>query len=144
MKKPVSAYDNPEALRKLRQNALDLGETKVAHEALIRMSKLLADDQPDEIHYVYYQALAAYEQILREIKGPGSRASGTRRELANKPLNECLEGWAASNEPTRAFGPLVEYGLAHLTAESIVLQFPESFSEETLVKARKRLSKIGK
>jgi len=52
MKKPVSAYDNPEALRKLRQNALDLGETKVAHEALIRMSKLLAADQPDEIYYV--------------------------------------------------------------------------------------------
>ena len=94
------------------------------------MSKLLTDDQPDEIHHVYYQALAAYEQILKEIKGPGSRVSGTRRELANKSLNEYLEGWAASNEPTRAFGPLVEYGLAHLTAESMFCGFPIHFQKK--------------
>jgi len=61
-KNPVSAHDDPESLRTLRKNALDLGETKGAHEAFIRMSKLIAGNQPDIIHRHYYQALAVYEQ----------------------------------------------------------------------------------
>jgi hypothetical protein len=136
--KKITDYNDPAALRRVRKNALDM-----ADDALRHLSLLEAGKQPDKMHTDYYQALAAYEQLLIETVSPSARARRTREALAKRSLQECLEEWAGAKTPTRAFELLTKFGLVDMTAERIVLRYPEHFSAKTLETSRKRLAELG-
>ena len=135
--KKITDYDDPAALRRVRKNALD-----TATKALRQLSLLEAGKHEDKMHLDYYQALAAYEQLLIETVHPSARATRTREALAKRTLQDCLEEWAGAKTPTRAFDLLTQFGLVDMTAERIVLRYSDLFSEKTLNVVRKRLADL--
>jgi len=139
MKKIVEQCNDPEKLDIIRQNALDL-----ADEAFQKMCLLRAGKQRNQMHTDYYQALAAYEWLLKKYVAPTAFASRTREALAKRDLEDCLEEWAGAKTPTKAYEMLVEHGYWYMTAERIIRRYPEYFSAKTLEVARKRLEGIGR
>ena len=82
--KPVLKMTNPVALRQLMANARQRGREDVWREAFYRLCVLQGMDQKDPLHRDFYQALAAYEQLLTEKNGRTTRANRTPQKLKNK------------------------------------------------------------
>lgn len=143
MAKPISAYDDPAALRILMQNARRLGRDDVWQEAFRRLCTLEGAGQTEPLHRDFYETLAAYEQLLSEKNGRATRASRTRMKLKSKGLVACLEDWAKSKEPSEGFELLVANGLAEMTGEQIVLKYPDQFSPEAIAGAKARLAALA-
>jgi len=139
MKKIVEQCNDPKKLEIIRQNALDL-----ADDAFRKMCLLRAGKRHDQMNADYYQALEAYEWLLKKYVAPTAFASRTREALAKRPLIDCLEEWAGAKTPTKAFDMLVKYGYWDMVAERIIHRYPEHFSAKTLDVARKRLEGIGR
>jgi hypothetical protein len=78
--KPVLKMTNPVALRQLMANARQRGREDVWREAFYRLCVLQGMDQKDPLHRDFYQALAAYEQLLTEKNGRTTRASKTEEQ----------------------------------------------------------------
>ncbi|OFW96845.1 MAG: hypothetical protein A3D94_14280 [Alphaproteobacteria bacterium RIFCSPHIGHO2_12_FULL_66_14] len=140
MAKPISGYTDPVALRTLMENARRLGRDDIWREAFRRLCTLEGADQTDPLHRDFYQTLAAYEQLLTQKNGRATRASRTRLKLKSKGVVQCLEDWALSKTPTEGYELLVANGLVEMTGETLVLKYPEQFSEGAVAAAKARLA----
>lgn len=140
MAKPISGYTDPADLRTLMTNAKRLGRDDIWREAFRRLCSLEGADQTDPLHRDFYQTLAAYEQLLTQKNGRATRASRTRLKLKSKGVVQCLEDWALSKTPTEGYELLMANGLAEMTGEQLVLNYPEQFSEGAIAAAKARLA----
>jgi len=140
--KPVLKMTNPVALRQLMANARQRGREDVWREAFYRLCVLQGMDQKDPLHRDFYQALAAYEQLLTEKNGRTTRANRTPQKLKNKGVLQCLEDWVVG-PPTMGFSLLVEYGMPELTGEYLVLKYGDRFSARAVAAAKSRLQMAG-
>ena len=138
--KPISGYTDPADLRTLMTNAKRLGRDDIWREAFRRLCSLEGADQTDPLHRDFYQTLAAYEQLLTQKNGRATRASRTRLKLKSKGVIQCLEDWVLSKTPTESYELLVANSLVEMTGESIVLKYPEQFSEGAVAAAKARLA----
>ena len=140
MKKSKPDTDEINALRLIRGRALKQGDKLTANKTLREISVIIADEYKDDpVEYLFYQSLAAREELLFEKHGHHQTAGRTRKSISENTLLPCLELWAGAKEPTSGFVSLVGNDLSDLTAEAIVLMHPEGFSAETLATAQKRL-----
>jgi hypothetical protein len=140
MAKPISGYTDPADLRTLMTNAKRLGRDDIWREAFRQLCSLEGADQTDPLHRDFYQTLAAYEQLLTQKNGRATRASRTRLKLKSKGVIQCLEDWVLSKTPTESYELLAANSLVEMTGESIVLKYPEQFSEAAVAAAKARLA----
>jgi len=140
MAKPISGYTDPAALRTLMTNAKRLGRDDIWREAFRKLCSLEGADQTDPLHRDFYQTLAAYEQLLTQKNGRATRASRTRLKLKSKGVVQCLEDWALSKAPSEGYELLMANGLPEMTGESLVLKYPEQFSEAVIAAAKARMA----
>lgn len=139
MAKPISGYTDPADLRTLMTNAKRLGRDDIWREAFRRLCSLEGADQTDPLQRDFYQTLAAYEQLLTQKNGRATRASRTRLKLKSKGVVQCLEDWALSKAPSEGYELLMANGLPEMTGESLVLKYPEQFSEAAIAAAKARM-----
>jgi hypothetical protein len=140
MAKPISGYTDPVALRTLMTNAKRLGRDDIWREAFRKLCSLEGLDQTDPLHRDFYQTLAAYEQLLTLKNGRATRASRTRLKLKTKGVVPCLEDWALSKTPSEGYELLMANGLPEMTGESLILKYPEQFSEAAIAAAKVRMA----
>ena len=95
----------------------------------------------------FYKFLHAYEQALTEINGRTTRATYLRRALRNNQTKykdeqeaviQTLEGLVIKEGGTKGYHFLIENGLNELTAEYLVLQHKDLFSEDALLSSEER------
>jgi hypothetical protein len=53
---------------------------------------------------------------------------------------QCLEDWALSKAPSEGYELLMANGLPEMTGESLVLKYPEQFSEAAIAAAKARMA----
>jgi len=140
MAKPISGYTDPAALRTLMTNAKRLGRDDIWREAFRKLCSLEGAEQTEPLHRDFYETLAAYEYLLSQKNGRATRASRTRLKLKSKGVIQCLEDWVTSKTPTEGYELLMANGLAEMTGESLVLKYPEQFSEAAVAAAKARMA----
>jgi len=141
VKKKVSDYTDVSELTKLMANAKQQGNDEVYNQAFLRRCEIEGFDHSDPLHKAFYEVLAAYESLLEEKHGRRQQASYTRRKLRDKGVEQCLEDWALDTKETDGFHMLMDRGFVKLTAEFVVTQFPDRFSNHIVEAASARLKK---
>ena len=130
-------------IRKLMANAVRLDEHALATQCKQRIFELAGGDGNSEIEKRLFQALAAYEETLREKHGKAVRANYTKRKIKEKGVIKTLTDWALDTKVTPGFEALVSQGLEDFTGEKIVIDFADEFPNEVVEAARNKFKIFG-
>ena len=123
-------------------NAERLGEDEVVKRCKKRIFEIAGNEGKTEIEIRLFQALAAYEEILREKHNKAVRANYTKRKIQNKGAIQTLTDWALDKKVTPGFEALVSQGLEDFTGEKIVIDFAEEFPVEVVDSASIKLKNV--
>jgi hypothetical protein len=138
----VHEATNLEKIRSLMANAERLGEDEVVKRCKKRIFEIAGNEGETEIEIRLFQALAAYEEILREKHNKAVRANYTKRKIKNKGVIQTLTDWALDKKVTPGFEALVSQGLEDFTGEKIVIDFAEEFPVEVVDSASIKLKNV--
>lgn len=128
-----------EQVRLLQANASRLGRTDIVTQCKRRLFELAGVNIDDPVEARLWQAVAAYEEILREKHGRRQTASYTRRKIEQKGAIRTLTDWALEPKVTPGFEALVQNDLAEFTGEFIVVEYSDKFPEDAVAAAREKL-----
>lgn len=135
--------DDIEAVRRLLSNAKRLANEEVANACRVRIYELSGRDATDPLERRLWQAVAAYEETLREKHGRKQPAAYTRRKIAAKGALQTLTDWALEPKVTPGFEALVASGAARFTGEHIVVDFADRFPLAAVEAAKQKLHAHG-
>ena len=138
----VHEATNLEKIRSLMANAERLGENEVVKRCKKRIFEIAGNEGETEIEIRLFQALAAYEEILREKHNKAVRANYTKRKIKSKGAIQTLTDWALDKNVTPGFEALVSQGLEDYTGEKIVIDFAEEFPVEVVESASTKLKNV--
>ena len=86
-------------------------------------------------------AIYAYEETLRKKYGKAQRAQRTWNAIKNNGIVSAAESAVKKQEDRVGYIALAEIGLEDLSFESVVLKYPDDFSEKAVSAAKSRLYK---
>ena len=139
----IASCDDEIKLRNWIANANREGVEEVEDAARRRLIELRAskdvDDPSDPIVLDFWKSISALEQELSDERGKTIRLSRTRQKIARVGVEKTLTDLALQPQPSEGYHLLRERGVLDLSAEAVVLRFPERFGEGVLEAARKRL-----
>jgi hypothetical protein len=115
-------------VRQARQRAIELRAS--SHEA------------EDIVEYELYQALYAYEDILSEKNNRRTRANRTWQMVKHYGIKLAAERAVNRNADAMGYKVLVGMGLQGLTFESVIVKYPDYFSNNAVKQAHKRLEEL--
>ena len=127
------------AVRRLLANAQRLNRQDIACACRIRIYELSGVNHDDPVERRLWQAVAAYEETLRDKHGRNQPAAYTRRKIAAKGAVQTLTDWALDPNVTPGFEALVAANAARFTGEYVVVEFADRFPPEAVTAARKKL-----
>jgi hypothetical protein len=134
---------DPDKLRSWIRNAREKGETAIAEAAFRRLVAILPQEKPGSIEHDLWQTIHAFELILSDERGKTTRLARTRQKVARVGEIQTLKDWALSSKSTEGFQMLLDRGMPELTGEAVVLRHPDSFEEEVVAAAKRRLEDAG-
>jgi hypothetical protein len=125
------------------KNAEREGATDVADSARRRVIEVEAlrnvDQSNDPMVLDFWKSISALEFALTVERGKTIRLSRTRQKIAKVGVQKTLADLTLQPSPSEGYFLLLERDMLDLTAEAVVLRFPDQFSEDVLQAARKRL-----
>jgi hypothetical protein len=124
-------------LRKTIKLAEEFGKTEVANELklfLVESSSFAGDDAHSEVRERVAKGISA-------LTAMGNSLVRTRQMLKTHGVIETLNRIAKYPASTKNFERLCAAKLEHLTAEAIILDFPELFDPKAVQTAQKRLAR---
>jgi hypothetical protein len=139
MESIISILKTPDDCDKMAKLFLDL-----AHKARYRSVELRAEQKgyKNEVEFELLKVLYAYEDILKEKHNRKTSAARTWQMINRVGMIKAAE--KAVNRETDALGYriLADMGMKDLTFEAVILRYPKYFSNDTVIKARKRLEEL--
>jgi len=127
--------------KRLRQQAENArGKSELVEKAAIRrLAQIASTHKPGTVEYECWAMINTTEE-LRRLAGAASRMK-IRPKITK--LREIAALEAAAMSETEGFAELIAFGAPELTAEAIVLRFPQHFTIQAQSASRKRLHEAG-
>jgi len=139
----IAACHDETKLRNWINNASREGAEEVEDAARRRLIAVRAcrdiDDPNDPVALDFWKSITALENELSEEKGKTIRLSRTRQKIARVGVEKTLTDLALQPQPSDGYHLLKARGMLDLSAEAVVLRYPERFAQEVLEAARLRL-----
>lgn len=135
----IEAIDDPSKLRTLIKNAEGKSE-QVAKAAFRRLVSLSSPHPAGSVEHDCWVMVHTIEE-LRRAEGRVWRMNRLRPTIDAKGEIGALK--ACIVQETDGFQEVLDYGMPELTAEAIVLRWPEHFDDKTRETARSRLASAG-
>ena len=138
------ALKTPKQCRTVMEHALARGEKDLYAAAFRQFCKLSGadhDDPSDPLNRATFEAVAAYEQTLKEKHGKNQPASRTRQKLTKKGAHQSLVDWSKLHGNRSGFHALIEAGLPEFTFEAVVVRFADQFTPDVVASCRETLRK---
>lgn len=132
-----------DAARTYLGNVKRLGRDDLYHAAFRRLCELSGGAHDDTVAFEFWRAIVALEEILSEARGKTVRLGRTRPKIKLVGELRTIEDLVLAPRESEGFRLLVEHGLGDLTAEYIVLRYPDRFSPAAAAAARERLEGAG-
>jgi len=126
------------ALRKTIKLAEDFGKTDAADELrlyLVDPTGFAGDNAPPEVRERVAQGISA-------LTAMGNTLGRTRPMLKKYGVIGTLNRIAANQAASQNFDKLRKANLLHLTAEAIILDFPDLFDPKAVEVAQKRICEV--
>jgi hypothetical protein len=136
----------PEQCRTVMERALAQGKQDLyaaVFRQLCRLSGATHDDPSDPLIRAAFEAVAAYEQTLKEKHGKKVLASRTRQKITKKGVYQSLVEWSKLHGDRPGFHALIEAGLPEFTFEAVIVRFSDRFTPEVVASCRETLKKAG-
>lgn len=125
------------ALRKAIQTAEEFGNEDVAAQLrllVVQPTSFAGDSAPSEVRERVAQGIVA-------LNGLGHTLGRTTQMLRRHGVVATINRIAEVADSSENFERLTDAGLQHLTAEAIVLDYPDLFSKQVVALSRKRLGR---
>lgn len=87
--------------------------------------------------------MRALEEALTQEAGKTKRLNRTRQKLNRAGIHKTLSDLALKPTPSVGFKKLVEFGMADMSAESLILKYRDQFEPSVVEAATKRLLEYG-
>jgi len=143
----IAACDDETKLRNWIANANREGAQEVEDAARRRLIAVRAskdvDDPNDPIVLDFWKSISALEYELSLERGKTIRLSRTRQKIGRVGVEKTLRELTVSSQPSDGYHLLRDRGMLDLSAEAVVLRYPDRFEAEILKAARNRLNTDG-
>lgn len=130
-------------LRNWMANARRLGRDDVYQAAFRQLCRIEGRDIDDPLAAAFAAVMRALEEALSEQNGRTTRLSRTRQKLARAGVRKTLADLALKPKPSEGFLKLMEFGMADMSAESLILKYRQEFEPEVVAAAERRLAEYG-
>lgn len=130
-------------LRNWMANARRLGRDDVYQAAFRQLCRIEGRDIDDPLAAHFAAVMRALEEALSEQNGRTTRLSRTRQKLARAGVRKTLADLALKPKPSEGFLKLMEFGMADMSAESLILKYRQEFEPEVVAAAERRLAEYG-
>lgn len=128
-------------LRNWMANAKRLGRMDVYQAAYRQLCRAEGRNIDDPLEAEFAGVMRALEEALTEEAGKTKRLNRTRQKLDRVGVRQTLADLAMKPQPSLGFLKLVEFGMADMSAESLVVKYSKEFPADAVAAARARLEK---
>lgn len=143
-KKPdLSNEWDKDKLRNWMANAQRLGREDVCREAFRQLCCIEGRDIDDPLESEFAIVMRALEEALTEESGRTKRLNRTRQKLSRVGVRQTLADLALKPKPSVGFIKLVEFNMADMSAEALILKYRDDFDADVIAAARRRLEEYG-
>jgi hypothetical protein len=130
-------------LRNWMANAKRLGRQDVFQTAFRQLCRAEGRDIDDPLEAEFASAMRALEEALTQESGITKRLNRLRRKLGRVGVRQTLADLAAKPRPSAGFVKLVEFNMADMSAEALILKYHDQFEQNVVNAARQRLNEYG-
>jgi hypothetical protein len=130
-------------LRNWMVNAKRLGRDDIYQAAFRQLCRIEGRDLDDPLGAEFAGVMRALEEALTEEAGKTKRLSRTRQKLKRAGVRQTLADLALKPQPSVGFLKLIEFGMADMSAESLILKYRAEFEPAVIEAAKERLAKYG-
>ena len=125
------------------KNAEREGVSEIADTARRRIIEVEAlkskDSSNDPMVLDFWKSIFALEFALSEERGKTTRLNRTRQKIARVGALQTLADLARKPTASEGYFLLRERGMLDMSAEAVVLRFPDRFGSDVLIAAQRRL-----
>lgn len=143
----ISLCTDSAKLRNWISNAERNGAEDVAEAARRRLIELEAslnvDSSNEPLALDFWKSIIALEFVLSGERGKTIRLSRTRQKISRVGVQKTLSDLALQPTPSEGYFLLRDRDMLDLSAEAVILRFPNHFEENVLQAARARLETNG-
>jgi hypothetical protein len=142
-KHDLSTEWDKDKLRNWMANAKRMGREDVYQDAFRQLCRVDGRNVDDPLAAEFASIMRALEEALSQEAGKTRRLSRTRQKLDRVGVRQTLADLALKPQPSVGFLKLVEFGMADMSAEALILKYPNEFAPDVIAAARERLEKAG-
>ncbi len=142
-KPDLSNVWDKDKLRNWMANARRLGREDVYQEAFRQLCRIEGRNIDDPLESEFASVMRALEEALTEESGKTKRLNRTRQKLDRVGVRQTLADLALKSKPSMGFLKLIEFDMADMSAEALILKYRDDFDEEVVAAARRRLQEYG-
>lgn len=144
----ILACTDADKLRNWISNAERKGADDVADAARRQLIAVIAtnniatptiDSPTDPLALDFWKSITALEFELSQERGKTIRLTRTRQKIARVGVQKTLADLAVQPTPSKGYFLLKDRKMLDLSAEAVVLRFPDQFDEDVVNAARARL-----
>ena len=139
----LSGEWDKQKLRNWMANARRLGRDDVYQAAFRQLCRIEGRDIDDPLAADFAAVMRALEEALSEQNGKTTRLSRTRQKLARAGVRKTLADLALKPKPSEGFLKLMEFEMAEMSAEALILEYRQEFEPEVVAAAERRLAEYG-
>jgi hypothetical protein len=126
-------------LRSWMKNAKRLSRDDVYQVAFRQLCKVEGRDIDDPLESDFAMVMRALEEALTAEAGKTKRLNRTRQKLSRVGVRQTLSDLALKPTPSLGFMKLVEFNMADMSAEALILKYRDQFEQHVVDAATKRL-----
>ena len=130
-------------LRNWMKNARRLGREDVYRAALRQLCRVEGRNIDDPLESEFAVVMRALEEAMTEEAGRTKRLNRTRQKLNRVGVRQTLADLALKPQPSLGFIKLVEFGMADMSAESLIMKYRDQFEAPVVEAAARRLTEYG-
>ncbi len=130
-------------LRNWMANAKRINRLDVYEDAFRQLCRVEGRNIDDPLEAEFAMVMRALEEALTEESGRTKRLSRTRQKLGRVGVRKTLADLALKHQPSLGFKKLLEFNMADMSAEALVLKYAKEFDDAVVAAARQRLTEYG-
>lgn len=127
-------------LRNWMANAKRLGRNDVYQAAFRQLCRVEGRNIEDPLEAEFAAVMRALEEALTEESGRTKRLSRTRQKLNCVGVRQTLADLALKPQPSLGFMKLLEFNMADMSAEALILKHRHQFDGAVVAAAERRLT----
>jgi hypothetical protein len=142
-KQNVSDEWDKEKLRTIMKNARRLARTDAHQDAFRQLCRIDGRNIEEAFDAEFAVVMCALEEALSEESAATRRSNRAKQKPGPEGMRQTLTELALKPKPSMGFVKLMEFGMGDMSAEALVVKYPDQFEAAVVIAAQRRLEEFG-